>query len=234
MINPFRSPSFLPACCAAIWLSGSAVLNPAYAKQPADAASGPAAFHVLFIGNSHLFVNDVPFRVQRHLQSTNGPIRIRTFARGGAQLSSFTRRGDIEAALKSRAWDTVVLQEASATFLSPSGGQRFERAVDWFVRRLPATTRVVLYQTWPWRAGSRYFDGRSADAAGMWRAMRSAYDKIARHDRVIIAPVGTCWVRSPKRNAFYSADGNHASVAGSRYAAAVIARTIRQGRSSDC
>lgn len=216
-----------------LWL-GSAILMPAEATQPAGAPSEGSAFHVLFIGNSHLFVNNVPARVQRHLQNAKGRVRIQSFTRGGAQLSSFTHRSDVATALESRTWDSVVLQEASATFLSPDGRERFERAVDWFARRLPARTRIVLYQTWPWRAGSRYFEGRSANAAGMWRAMRSAYARIARRDRVIVAPVGTCWVRSPRRDTLYSADGNHASVAGSRLAAAVIARTIRQGRSGDC
>lgn len=234
MINHFRPLAFLYACCAVIWLPGGAGLSPVSAKEPAGAEREPAAFHVLFIGNSHLFVNNVPTRVQRRLQASKGQVRIQTFARGGAQLSSFTHRGDIEAVLKSRAWDTVVLQEASATFLSPGGGQRFERAVNWFVRRLPTETRIVLYQTWPWQAGSRYLEGRSTNAAGMWRAMQNAYARMARRDRLIIAPVGTCWVRSPKRNAFYSADGNHATIAGSRFAAAVIASTIRQGRSSEC
>ena len=64
--------------------------------------------------------------------------------------------------------------------------------------------------------------------------MRRAYGEVARRPRVIIAPVGTCWVGSAKRAAFYSADGNHASVAGSRLAANVIAQTIARGVASGC
>lgn len=214
-------------------------MDTALAAGTSSAADAPApnksaSFNVLFIGNSHLFVNNVPARVQRRLQALKGPTRIKTFARGGAQLASFTHRADVASALKSRPWDIIVLQEASATFLSPHGRQRFLQAVGWFMRKIAPKTRVVLYQTWPWRDGSRYFHGRASNTRHMWRAMRHAYGEVARRPRVIIAPVGTCWVGSAKRAAFYSADGNHASVAGSRLAANVIAQTIARGVASGC
>ncbi|MFY0613001.1 MAG: hypothetical protein JXQ99_15840 [Hyphomicrobiaceae bacterium] len=200
-------------------------------------AQGPGktgTFSVLFVGNSHLFVNNVPQRVQHRLRAAKGRTRILTFARGGAQLSSFTKRADVKAALTNRVWDVVVLQEASATFLSPGGRQRFLNAVDWFRQRIPHETRIVLYQTWPWRDGSRYFHGRASNTKHMWQAMRQAYAQVARRPRVTIAPVGTCWVGSAKRATLYSADGNHASVAGSQLAARVITRTIARGASAGC
>lgn len=200
----------------------------------AQTTPGPATFNILFVGNSHLFVNNVPQRVQQRLQTSKGATRIQTFARGGARLASFTGRADVRAALKGRAWDVVVLQEASATFLSPGWRQRFLNAVDWFRKRIPGTTRIVLYQTWPWRDGSRYFHGRASNTKHMWQAMRQAYAQAARRPRVTIAPVGSCWVGSAKRAALYSDDGNHASVAGSRLAARVIAKTITRGVPSGC
>lgn len=212
-------------------LVASAVSTGTAAQRPGTTAP---PFNVLFIGNSHLFVNNVPQRVRRHLRTGRGPIQIMTFARGGAQLSSFTHRADVAAALKSRAWDVVVLQEASATFLSPGGAHRFGQSIAWFRRRLGSNVRIVLYQTWPWRDGSRYFLGRASNNRHMWQAMRRAYATVARQPRLTIAPVGTCWMRSPRRAALYSADGNHASVAGSQLAARIIAATIRRNAPAEC
>lgn len=201
-------------------------------KQTTKAKSD--AFKVLFIGNSHLFVNDVPARVKQRLKPVKGPIAIQTFAFGGARLSQFTDSTNVAKALKSTAWDVVVLQEASASFLTAAGRRRFHRSIAWFLNRIPATTRVVLYQTWPWRTGSTFFEGQPTSASKMWQLMQTEYAKAADRTRITIAPVGHCWVNSPRRATYYSSDGVHATVAGSRVAAAVITRTILRGASGAC
>lgn len=201
-------------------------------KQTDDHRS--ETYKVLFVGNSHLFVNDVPARVERRLRPTKGPVMIQTFAFGGAQLSQFTRSSDVAAALMNTVWDVVVLQEASASFLTSTGRRRFHQSVSWFLNRIPTQTRVVLYQTWPWQTGSTFFDGQQTSADRMWRLMRAEYTKIASRSRITIAPVGHCWVNSPKRATYYSSDGVHATVAGSRVAAAVIAGTILRGAPGPC
>lgn len=200
----------------------------------AKARTSPNTFKVLFIGNSHLLVNNVPARVQRRLRTAKGQARIRTFAYGGARLLSFTRRADVASALRTTNWNIVVLQEASATFLTAHGRRNFQRAVRWFQRNVPAGTRIVLYQTWPWRSGSRYLGRSGSSSAKMWSAMQTEYSKPRRTRGVTIAPVGSCWVRSPRRAKLYSADGNHATVAGSRLAAAVISTTIIRGAHGNC
>jgi Domain of unknown function (DUF4886) len=200
----------------------------------AKTRTGPDTFNVLFIGNSHLLVNNVPAKVQRRLQAGKGKTSIRTFAYGGARLLSFTRRADVAAALKTTNWNIIVLQEASATFLTPKGRRNFHRAVRWFRRNAPSKTHIVLYQTWPWRSGSRFLGRRGSNATEMWSAMQAEYAKARRSRGVTIAPVGHCWVRSPRRDQLYSADGNHATIAGSNLAAAIISNTIIRGARQSC
>lgn len=197
-----------------------------FAASEAKAQKRSTPFRVLFVGNSHLFVNNVPARIRSLLRKRKGAIKIRTFATGGARLDYHRRRSDVSRALKSGRWDVVVLQEATASFLSVDGRKAFHRSLDWFRKRTPKGVPVVLYQTWPWRAGSRYLNGQGINSAGLWSIMRKAYAAAAGRNGVVVAPVGECWMRSPKRNAFYSEDGNHASIAGSALAARVIARTI--------
>ena len=56
--------------------------------------------------------------------------------------------------------------------------------------------------------------------------MRNEYEKIAQRKRLVIAPVGRCWVQSPRNAVYYSSDGNHASSAGARFVARVLAKSI--------
>ena len=197
------------------------------AQTPTSETAG-AQLRILFIGNSHLFVNNVPRRVQSRLKSAKRAASIRSFTAGGARLSDFVGRHDIETELSTGPWNVVVLQEATASFLSADGRRQFQRSVDWFADRIPADTKIVLYQTWPWRAGSRYLAGRTTEAR-LWRNMTATYSDMTQRPRITVAPVGACWMASSNRRALYSSDGNHASVAGSDLAADVIAATILSG-----
>lgn len=201
-------------------------------NSPADA---PGTFKVLIVGNSHVFVNNVPARLRRLLNARNARrAEIRSITRGGASLISFTHRPAVAAALRAQDWNVVVLQEATATFLTPQSRRTFHQAINWFSKRIPKRTRIVLYQTWPWRADSRYFAGRSSNAASLWRAMQTEYRQVAKRRRLTIAPVGRCWMQSARRASLYSHDGNHASIAGSNLAATVIAFTINGDPRGNC
>lgn len=186
------------------------------------------------MGNSHLLVKNVPAQVRAKLLSRYQRVQTDTLAIGGARLSDFVGRDDVIAAISKHKWDVVVLQEASVSFLSASGRQAFHQSVEWFMRRLRNGTRIVLYQTWPWRTGSGFYGSRSSNESSMWAAMRQEYSKVAQKERIVIAPVGACWVQSPRKQMLYSDDGNHASAEGARFAADVIATTISRGRASTC
>ena len=64
--------------------------------------------------------------------------------------------------------------------------------------------------------------------------MRAEYARAGLNARITIAPVGKCWVQSAHKQSFYSSNGNHASVAGSAFAAKIIARTIVNGKAVGC
>ena len=192
------------------------------------------AVKVLFVGNSHLLVKNVPAQVRQRLLARYADVQTRMMAVGGASLSYFVGRADVVKALTRTNWDVVVLQEASASFLSPLGRRSFHKSVSWFLERIAVKTRVILYQTWPWRTGSHYYGGRQFDEDSMWSIMRLEYGRISQHRRISLAPVGQCWVQSPRKQAFYSSDGNHASTAGARFAARIIANTITDSRQKGC
>ena len=201
-----------------------------------EATSQTAAppLKVLFIGNSHTIVNDVADQVRQRLEASKGATVVESIVKRGARLVSFTRRSDVISKLEGSRWDVVVLQEASATFVLPDGPSRFHEAIDWFERQIPERTRIVLYQTWPWQEDSQYLAKYRSTSSEMWNVMRQEYAKAGRRARVDVAPVGPCWLNSPAPAIYYSADGNHATPAGSRLAAEVIARTIENPSRARC
>ena len=203
-------------------------------SDPSRVAAEQGRLRVLFIGNSHLQVKNVPAQVRAKISKKYNKVQIRMLAVGGARLTDFVGRPDVVAALKKSKWDVVVLQEASISFLSGSGRKVFHESVDWFLRKIGNDTRVILYQTWPWQTGSRYYRSAAIDETAMWQLMRAEYAKAALNARIIIAPVGKCWVQSARKKFFYSSDGNHASVAGAAFAAKIIARTIVNGKPVAC
>ena len=202
-------------------------------SPPANAAA-QGRLRVLFIGNSHLQVKNVPAQVRARISTKYNNVQIRMLAVGGARLSDFVDRPDVVAALQKSKWDVVVLQEASVSFLSGSGRRVFHESVDWFLRRIGSDTRVMLYQTWPWQTGSRYYRSAAIGEKAMWKLMRAEYARAGLNARITIAPVGKCWVQSAHKQSFYSSNGNHASVAGSAFAAKIIARTIVNGKAVGC
>jgi len=204
--------------------------------QPLPAlAQQVSPLKVLFIGNSHLFVNNVPARVRQRLTTAKRTVYTFTIAKGGARLKHYAGTRKISDVLRETNWNVIVLQEASAAFVSRQGQQRFHEAVAWFVQNASPTARIVLYQTWPWRAGSRFLRRRKANADKMWRDMQIEYATVIRqHPQVTLAPVGKCWMRSRNRSTLYSNDGNHAAVAGSQLAASIIADTIQRRALGRC
>ena len=248
----------VPVLLAASW--GAAGAQTCQAAQVFDAhevsrriaAAGPDAVKVLFIGNSHVMVNGVPERVARRLagqlaQAADGsgprPVVPVMIAKGGALLRHAAGRADVVEALRRFRWDAVVLQEATAAFVTPRGRRSFQEALDWFGETIPRATPVVLYKTWPWLAHYPWFrPGKvAADAdvgAGrtdqLWARMQKAYAAALRKHPWTVAPVGDCWVREPASDTLYSPDGNHATSKGAEFAARIIAEAIATQRPARC
>ncbi|MEO0730618.1 MAG: hypothetical protein AAFY64_09575, partial [Pseudomonadota bacterium] len=74
-------------------------------------------------------------------------VRVRRVGFNGARLSQFVKRPSVQGILAKDHWDVVVLQEATASFLTPALRRQFKASVKWFRTRLPPETRVVLFQT---------------------------------------------------------------------------------------
>ncbi|MEO1720641.1 MAG: hypothetical protein AAFR23_10515, partial [Pseudomonadota bacterium] len=105
-----------------------ATIATASANDIGRTAIEPASLSVLFFGNSHLIAHDVPRRVSNRLRAQyrdGTTVRVRRVGFNGARLSQFVKRPSVQGILAKDHWDVVVLQEATASFLTPALRRQF-------------------------------------------------------------------------------------------------------------
>lgn len=220
---------FRPLTTAAIGIALWLALSHAPAAQSSGIAPGaPAALDVLFIGNSFTFVNNLPDVVAGVARSLpKGPaIQPTMFATGGMTLQWYWAAGKAAAAIDSRKWNYVVLQEQSALGagtevgegrLSPPG--LFHQSVRNFVPRIRATGATpLLLMTWARRT-------RPDDQA----LLTDAYESIGHELGVTVSPAGTAWQEAHRlypELVLHLADGSHPNPTGTYLTACVLYATL--------
>jgi len=183
---------------------------------------------VLFLGNSRIFVNDLPKMVRDVADSAQSPIRYDVHMRawGNATLEEHARdEGDREAL--SRRWDMVVIQAQSASFVDAQSIRDFETYGEQLVRAARAANSPVALIA-NWTLGPNYYRGTPADAA----AWSKAYgETIERNTRALAERAGAGVIdlerafddaQSALPDIALTTDGNHPSHAGTFLAALVI------------
>ena len=181
-----------------------------------------SSLRVLFIGNSHLGVNNVPGLLAQLAANENRQFVFESLIRGGFTLENHWNAGDALGAIRRGGWDVVVLQAQS---LEP-----IERGVNYFkfvrlftaeIRRVGA--RTVLHLGW-----ARKDLGNPLELQPRWT---QATLEIAREVGAGVVPVGSAWTRSLSgfpELILYSPDGNHATLAGSYLAACTYYAALYQ------
>lgn len=185
---------------------------------------------VLFIGNSYTAANNLPAMIAA-LAEDGGQavVETRAVTPGGWFLKSHWEGGEARPALRDSKWDYVVLQEQSLL------GSAYEQdgvvhvkddsifhpyAVQW-VEEIAARRAVpVLYLTWARKASPE-------DQA----TLNEAYLRVAREERVMVAPVGMAWEAVRRQHPeieLFQPDGSHPSPAGTYLAACAFYATLFQ------
>lgn len=195
------------------------------------AQTPPAAhpLHVLFIGNSYTYVNNLPALLEGLGASANPPVPIQTRAvtRPGVRLQQHWDRGEALAALREGHWDYVVLQEQSTLGLLLIEGRHEvndpELAFHPYARRFAEEARKVGAQplfllTWARR-----------DTPESQARLTQAYMSVARDLGAPIIPAGLAWARVRQEEpdvVLYNQDGSHPAPAGSYLTASTLYATL--------
>ena len=184
--------------------------------------------HVLFVGNSYTYENDLPGTFAALAASGGYGVSTAMVATGGATLADHAASGVTQAAIRELARGVVLLQEQSQI---PAADPERQTVMFPAVRSLVDATRSanaepVLFSSWA------HLDGwpeRGLGYAAMQSAIDAGYGAIANELAVRIAPVGDAFRASLGADPsieLWSADGSHPSPAGTYLAACVIYGTL--------
>jgi hypothetical protein len=200
---------------AAVLLTAACGAGAPTAPELRGAAGGDGRA-VLFIGNSLTYVNDVPGIVQALADSAAGGgerLAVATVAFPDYALEDHWSNGAARAAIASRQWSVVVLQQGPSSLEESRTNLR-----TWVARFAPeirkAGARPALYSVWPTASRQQDFD-RATESYAL-----AAADVDGMH-----FPAGEGWRaawRLEPTAPLYAGDGLHASAAGSYEAALVI------------
>lgn len=187
---------------------------------------------VLFIGNSHTYVNDVPGLVESLAMSGGRVAMTDLSAPGGYTLEQHTVLQQTLDKIAQDSWDYVVLQEQSQ--IPSINPQRFGRMypacrlLDSLIRSHSGST--AFYMTWGWEnGGTMRYGGDSSpcfrDYFDMQDSVSVAYAMIADELGARLCPVGRAWARARRADSLidlWQDDHCHATMKGSYLAACVF------------
>jgi hypothetical protein len=202
---------------------------------------------VLFLGNSHTYVNDVPGLVADLARSAGDTLYHEMVAPGGYTLgwnpfAHFTDPISLEK-IAQGGWDFIVLQEQSQIpsipVLRDSCMLPASAILHDSVKSANPCARVLFYLTWGWRFGGiqcfspNYCSTDFSDFGQMQDSVTVAYKGIADSLADWIAPVGEAWRYAIDHYSMvlHSGDNCHANIKGSYLAACVFYDVIFGKRS---
>ena len=187
--------------------TGHAGMTSGYGSAAADEV------HVLFIGNSLTYWNDLPSMLGRIAKENGRRMKTKAIAYPDFALFDHAEKGDAAKEIAKGGWDLVVMQQG------PSGAPENRAYLIDYAKRFAvdirkAGGRPALYQVWP-----------SSDRAGDMDRVCESYRLAAEAVDGLLLPVGEAWkdalVSAPAIK-LYSDDGLHPTVAGSLLAALVM------------
>jgi len=169
---------------------------------------------ILFIGNSHVFANGLPYQVRAMIDHALGEGACETWmsAPGGQSLAWHAAEPTTTMAIRYHAWDRIVLQQVTHPFAG------YEQLASDFAGLSPhldaAAAEVLLFMTWPRK--NRQHHRAEIDAA---------FSRLADEQGLGLVPVSRAWQLAMGERAdleLYQPDGSHASPAGTYLAACVF------------
>ena len=166
---------------------------------------------MLFVGNSLTATNDLPAVVAGLARATGRTLEYRTIAFGGFALEDHWSQGDARAALASRSWDVVVMQQGPSAVPESQANLR-EWASRFAVEARASGARPALLTVWP-----------ESYRKSALPAVIASYRRAAQSANAELLPAGEAWRlawRCNTRVALYGPDGFHPSPLGT-YAAAL-------------
>jgi hypothetical protein len=195
-----------------------------------DQCSGAAtSLHILFIGNSYTYVNDLPGVFTQLACSGGHKVVTGMAATGGWRLADHAASAQSLALISGTKWDWVVLQEQSEVpAIAADRDATMYPGAHSLVNAIRATGATpLLFLTWGHRDGLPGMGMNSYEE--MQAQLDTGYQEIAQDLGVRVAPVGDAWRQAqgmPNPIDLWQSDGSHPDAAGTYLAACVFYQTL--------
>ena len=188
--------------------------------------------HILFVGNSHTYVNNLPELFANLSESAGRPVVFDMSAPSSYSLMEHATNESTLAKISRGGWDYVVLQEQSQIptipFWRDSGMFPAARFLDSLVTSHGGST--AFYMTWGWKlGGTMIYQGDTSphfrDYFEMQDSVTSTYVTIANELSALLSPVGMAWRRARILDTLvdlWQEDYCHATLKGTYLAACVF------------
>ena len=185
-------------------------------------------YNILFIGNSHTYVNNLPEIFKNIAKSAGIEVNVAAVTNGGWTLEKHASLDDTygsatDAVLKGRKFDYVVLQELSTRpMVDP---EKFRTAVQILLEKVKENgASPYLYCTWGHKVGSAALEKNGWTTEGMTEQVAEVYDRVGGEFSVPVVHVGKAFydVSTNSEIDLYAPDCFHASKYGSFLAALTI------------
>lgn len=177
--------------------------------------------HLLFVGNSLTYTNDLPELVRLEAKSHGIKIKTKLLAYPNYALVDHWNDGELQKLIKSGKYDYVILQQGPS---SQQEGKEMLLESGELISRLceQEGATLVYFMVWPSRLYYHTFDG-----------VINNYSVAAESNDAILCAVGSVWKEHFDETgdfSFYGPDGFHPSLRGSQKAAEVIFEELLNGK----
>ena len=212
--------------------SAEGVSNPMIAEV---SGTPTRELHVLFIGNSYTFFNNMPgmlVQIARSDSDNHTRYIVQSVTRGGIGLKELWDDGAALKLLKENHWDYVVLQEQSFWAMFPEAVNVTSHAAGLFDQEIKqASAHTLLFTTCARQPVSHWYQDEKYSFLRSPDYMQQQFDRNTKDlaDRLgaVAIPVGDFWASALAKQPsipLYIGDGSHPSPAGSYLAALVFYR----------
>lgn len=186
-------------------------------EEPPNPNPDAADYHLLFIGNSLTYYNDLPNLVKTNALEKGISLEVKMIAKPNYAIVDHWDDGEVQKQIKTGVYDFVILQQGPS---SQSNGYAMLVNDGRKYAELCALhgSRLAYFMVWPSRRYYHTFDG----------VIRN-YSAGARANNAILCPVGTVWKKyfdDTGDFSYYGPDEFHPSFLGSQVAADVIVNSL--------
>jgi hypothetical protein len=173
--------------------------------------------HLLFVGNSLTYTNDLPSLVEKYAKTKGILVKTEMIVFPNYGLEDHWNDKEIHKLVKSKNYDYVIVQQG------PSSQEYGRTSLLKYGKKISNLcyenkSKLVFFMVWPSKKFYHTYDG-----------VINNYSNAANELSALLCPVGKVWKShfdKTKDFSYYSDDGFHPSLKGSKIAAEVIVKSI--------